>query len=288
METYFYGRSDIGKVRSANQDSYIIGRLCENASLCVVCDGMGGARSGNVASECAAAIFADKVKKYAAPHISDGFMELDSDDACVILDDAAHDANSAVYKKSQSSPAYKGMGTTLVAVLICDDVAYVINVGDSRLYLISDNTITQITHDHSYVQHLIDSGTLSVEDARTHPYRNRITRAVGVASDLEADIYSVDLSSLDCCYLLLCSDGLSGQLLPEDIYGIITAETEGDDELSEKTEKLIDAANATGGPDNITALLIKCASVTEDSDADPEATEIGEDDDAGRGGDGDL
>ena len=288
MKTYFYGRSDIGKVRSANQDSYIIGRLCENASLCVVCDGMGGARSGNVASECAAAIFADKVKKYAAPHISDGFMELDSDDACVILDDAAHDANSAVYKKSQSSPAYKGMGTTLVAALICDDVAYVINVGDSRLYLISDNTITQITHDHSYVQHLIDSGTLSVEDARTHPYRNRITRAVGVASDLEADIYSVDLSSLDCCYLLLCSDGLSGQLLPEDIYGIITAETEGDDELSEKTEKLIDAANAAGGPDNITALLIKCANVTEDSDADPEATEIGEDDDAGRGGDGDL
>ena len=288
METYFYGRSDIGKVRSANQDSYIIGRLCENASLCVVCDGMGGARSGNVASECAAAIFADKVKKYAAPHISDGFMELDSDDACVILDDAAHDANSAVYKKSQSSPAYKGMGTTLVAALICDDVAYVINVGDSRLYLISDNTITQITHDHSYVQHLIDSGTLSVEDARTHPYRNRITRAVGVASDLEADIYSVDLSSLECCYLLLCSDGLSGQLLPEDIYAIITSETEGDDELSEKTEKLIDAANAAGGPDNITALLIKCANVTEGSDADPEATEIGEDDDAGRGGDGDL
>ncbi len=288
METYFYGRSDIGKVRSANQDSYIIGRLCENASLCVVCDGMGGARSGNVASECAAAIFADKVKKYAAPHISDGIMELDSDDACVILDDAAHDANSAVYKKSQSSIVYKGMGTTLVAALICGDVAYVINVGDSRLYLISDNTITQITHDHSYVQHLIDSGTLTVEDARTHPYRNRITRAVGVASDLEADIYSVDLSSLDCCYLLLCSDGLSGQLLPEDIYAIITAETEGDDELSEKTEKLIDAANAAGGPDNITALLIKCANVTEDSAEDPEATEIGEDDDAGRGGDGDL
>ena len=287
METYFYGRSDIGKVRSANQDSYIIGRLCENASLCVVCDGMGGARSGNVASECAAAIFADKVKKYAAPHIKDGFMELDSDDACVILDDAAHDANSAVYKKSQSSPAYKGMGTTLVAALICDDVAYVINVGDSRLYLISDNTITQITHDHSYVQHLIDNGTLTVEDARTHPYRNRITRAVGVASVLEADIYSVDLSSLDCCYLLLCSDGLSGQLLPEDIYAIIADGNEGEDELSEKTEKLIDAANAAGGPDNITALLIKCVGDSFDDQTDPDVTTLGDDDDAGRGRDGD-
>lgn len=262
VKTHFYGRSDIGKVRSANQDSYIVGRLCDNAALCVVCDGMGGAKSGNVASECAAVVFAEKVKKYAAQRIApDGIMELDSDDACVILDDAAHDANSAVYKKSQTSSAFRGMGTTLVAALICDDVAYVINVGDSRLYLISDNTITQITHDHSYVQHLIDSGSLTVEDARTHPYRNRITRAVGVGSDLEADIYSVDLSSLDCCYLLLCSDGLSGQLLPEDIYGIITDEAfEGDTEkeLAEKTSRLIDAANAQGGPDNITALLVKC------------------------------
>lgn len=274
VKTHFYGRSDIGKVRSANQDSYIVGRLCENAALCVVCDGMGGAKSGNVASECAAVVFAEKVRKYAAQRISqNGVMELDSDDACVILDDAAHDANSAVYKKSQTSSAFKGMGTTLVAALICDDVAYVINVGDSRLYLISDNTITQITHDHSYVQHLIDSGSLTVEDARTHPYRNRITRAVGVGSDLEADIYSVDLSSLDCCYLLLCSDGLSGQILPEDIYGIISDDQEygsTDDELAAKTSKLIDAANAQGGPDNITALLVKC---TADGEAD-EAPEV--------------
>lgn len=261
VKTQFYGRSDVGKVRSANQDSYIAGRLCDNAALCVVCDGMGGAKSGNVASECAALVFAEKVKKYAASTISGGIMSLNSDEACVILDDAAHDANKAVYKKSQSSVAYKGMGTTLVGALICDDIAYVINVGDSRLYLISDNTITQITHDHSYVQHLIDSGSLTVDDARTHPYRNRITRAVGVMSELEADIYLVDLSSLECCYLLLCSDGLSGQLLPEDIYGIIAEEYDTDDveaELAEKTEKLIDAANAEGGPDNITALIVKC------------------------------
>ncbi len=281
MKTEFYGR----RVRSANQDSYIVGRLCENASLCVVCDGMGGAKSGNVASECAAVVFAEKVKKYALAHISGGIMELDSEDACVILDDAAHDANSAVYKKSQSSPAFKGMGTTLVAALICDDVAYVINVGDSRLYLISDNTITQITHDHSYVQHLIDSGSLTVEDARNHPYRNRITRAVGVASRLEADIYSVDLSNLDCCYLLLCSDGLSGQLLPEDIYGIIAAEPEdtelsdSESELSEKTARLIDAANAAGGPDNITALLIKCMGETDDEITTLGSDMLGEDGD---------
>lgn len=261
---YFYGKSDTGKVRAANQDNYIIHSLCRNSTLCVVCDGMGGAKSGNVASECATRVFVDKVARYAAPKISsEGILKITSDDACVILDNAAHDANIAVYRKSQSSADYQGMGTTLVAALVCDDIVYVVNVGDSRLYLISDNTITQITHDHSYVQHLIDSGSLSVEDARTHPYRNRITRAVGIRSELETDIFSVDLSSLDMCYLLLCSDGLSGQLLPEDIYSIISSDldidvvTDVDGELSDKTERLIEAANAAGGPDNITAVLVK-------------------------------
>lgn len=264
VEMYFYGKSDTGKVRSANQDSYIISGLCKNSTLCVVCDGMGGAKSGNVASEIAADVFVDKVKKYSALKINtDGIISIDSDEACVLLDTAARDANMAVYKKSQTSPAFSGMGTTLVAALFCDDVVYVINVGDSRLYLISDNTITQITHDHSYVQHLIDSGSLSAEDARNHPYRNRITRAVGIKNDLESDIFSVELSSLEICYLLLCSDGLTGQLPADEIYSIISSEididvvTDVEAELSDKTEKLIEAANAAGGPDNITAVLVK-------------------------------
>ena len=139
---------------------------------------MGGAKSGNVASALSAEVFAESVSRYAAPRISNGVLTLDSDDACLILDDAAHDANTAVYKKSQTSPDYQGMGTTLVAALFCGDIVYVVNVGDSRLYLISDGTMTQITHDHSYVQHLIDSGSLTAEEARTHPFRNRITRAV--------------------------------------------------------------------------------------------------------------
>lgn len=265
MEMYFYGKSDTGKVRNANQDNYIISGLCKNSTLCVVCDGMGGAKSGNVASEIAAQVFVEKVKKYSAPKInSEGIMSIDSDEACLVLDSAVRDANTAVYKKAQTADIYSGMGTTLVAALFCGEVVYVINVGDSRLYLISDNTITQITHDHSYVQHLIDSGSLSVEDARTHPYRNRITRAVGIKSDLESDIYSVDLSSLDMCYLLLCSDGLSGQIPADEIYSIISSDNNIDvvvndveAELSDKTERLIEAANSAGGPDNITAVLIK-------------------------------
>ena len=260
----FFGKSDIGRVRTENQDSYMIRPVCKNATLCAVCDGMGGAKSGNVASECAIDTFTERVLKYASGKVSrDGKLSLTGDEACVILDDAVRDANREVLKKAQSSPDYQGMGTTLVAALFCDDTAYVVNVGDSRLYLISDNTITQITHDHSYVQHLIDSGSLSEEDARNHPYRNRITRAVGINNELEADIFSVDLSSLDVCYLLLCSDGLSGQLLPEDIYSIISSDLDIDvvtdiaSELGDKTDRLIDAANAAGGPDNITAVLVK-------------------------------
>lgn len=260
----FFGKSDVGMTRTENQDSYVIRPICKNTTLCVVCDGMGGAKSGNVASEKAIECFVENVIKYASTKIGqDGVLTLTSDDACIILDDAAHDANKTVYELAQTSPDYQGMGTTLVAALFCDDTVYVINIGDSRLYLISNNTITQITHDHSYVQHLIDSGTVSVEEARNHPFRNRITRAVGIAPETESDIFSVELSSLDVAYLLLCSDGLSGMLLPEDIYEMISSDldidvvTDIESELCDKTDRLIKAANDAGGTDNITAVLVK-------------------------------
>ena len=260
----FFGKSDTGKQRAANQDSFAVRHICKNATLCVVCDGMGGAKSGNIASECAIEAFVAGVIKYAEPKINgDGMLKITSDEACIILDDAAGDANRAVYEKSQSSPDFEGMGTTLVAALLCDDIAYVINIGDSRLYLVSDNAITQITHDHSYVQHLVDSGTLTVEEARNHPFRNRITRAVGIQEELDCDIFSVELGTLDICYLLLCSDGLSGQLMPEDIYAIVSSDLDIDviidtqTELADKTDRLIEAANDAGGPDNITAVLVK-------------------------------
>ncbi len=260
----FFGKSDTGKQRAANQDSFAVRPICKNATLCVVCDGMGGAKSGNVASECAIEAFVAGVIKYSEAKINgDGVLKITSDEACIILDDAAVDANRAVYEKSQSSPDFEGMGTTLVAALLCDEIAYVINIGDSRLYLVSDNAITQITHDHSYVQHLIDSGTLTVEEARNHPFRNRITRAVGIQEEIDCDIFSVELSTLDICYLLLCSDGLSGQLMPEDIYTIVSSDLDIDvildteTELADKTDRLIEAANDAGGPDNITAVLVK-------------------------------
>lgn len=260
----FFGKSDVGLMRSANQDSYEIRGICKNATVAVVCDGMGGAKSGNVASKHAVEVFVERVLKYCSPKISsDGILKLNSDDACIVLDDAIRDANKAVYKMSQSSPDYLGMGTTLVAALFCNDIVYVANVGDSRLYLVSNDTISQITHDHSYVQHLIDEGSITPEEARTHPYRNRITRAVGIKNDIEVDIFSVELSALDVCYLLLCTDGLSGQVLAEDIYSIVSSDldidivTDVETELKDKADKLINAANDAGGPDNITAVLFK-------------------------------
>ncbi len=260
----FFGKSDVGLMRTANQDSYGIRGICKNATLAVVCDGMGGAKSGNVASEYALEVFTEYVLKYCEKRVNeDGILSLDSDGACEVLDSAVSEANTAVYKKAQSSPDYHGMGTTLVAALFCDDVAYVANVGDSRLYLIADGAASQITHDHSYVQHLIDSGSITIEEARVHPYRNRITRAVGIKNDIETDIFAVELAGLDVCYMLLCTDGLSGQVLPEDIYDIISSDididvvTDVETELNDKTDSLIKAANDAGGPDNITAILVK-------------------------------
>jgi len=260
----FFGKSDVGLKRTANQDSYEIRGICKNATLAVVCDGMGGAKSGNVASEHAIEVFCERVLKYCEPKISsDGILSLDSDGACEVLDGAVSDANRAVYKKAQSSPDYHGMGTTLVAALFCDDIVYVANVGDSRLYLIADGEASQITHDHSYVQHLIDSGSITPEEARVHPYRNRITRAVGIKNDIETDIFAIELGGLDVCYMLLCSDGLSGQVSGEDIFSIISSDIDIDvvtdvaNELRDKTDRLIKAANDAGGPDNITVVLVK-------------------------------
>ncbi len=280
LKLNFFGRSDTGRVRSANQDNFYAKRLCTNSALCVVCDGMGGARGGNVASSLAAEAFAERLSKLVAAKTSNGVLKLTPESACRMLDDAADAANLAVYKKSQSAKEYSGMGTTLVAVLFCGDVAYAVNIGDSRLYLISGGELTQITHDHSYVQHLVDSGEITPEEARNHPFRNRITRAVGIGSSIESDIFSIDLHGIEECRLLLCSDGLHGMLAPEEIRAIICEdehsgiEPEDDEitlipigrddgditaELERITRSLIDAANQAGGSDNITAVLMQYA-----------------------------
>lgn len=255
MRMIFNGKSDVGRVRHANQDSFVTERLSDGSVLLLVCDGMGGAKSGNVASECAVEAFAGYLREAAEKQLSG------KDDICDTLLRALSEANGTVYKKSRTSSEFEGMGTTLVAALIKDGNAYVINVGDSRLYLLTEEEIAQVSHDHSYVQNLVDCGAITAEEALTHPYRNRITRAVGVDNYVEGDLFSVRLSDFSDCYLLLCSDGLSGQLSNDVLHSIVTGKQTGaedpETDLAEKVNRLIDSANEAGGPDNITAVLAR-------------------------------
>jgi protein phosphatase len=145
------------------------------------------------------------------------------------------------------------MGTTLVSCIICGTKAYAVNVGDSRLYLIDEKGITQITKDHSYVQFLVDLGKMSYEEARTAPNKNIITRAVGTEDDIESDFYPFLVPSGS--KILLCSDGLSNQVEADEIFSIVKDISDGD-EAKAACEKLISLANDRGGPDNITAVIL--------------------------------
>ncbi len=258
-----HGKTDIGMRRKNNQDSFVIRRFPDiGAALGVVCDGMGGANGGNIASALACETFVRRVEafmqseKVRAGNATEG-------DISSMLAHAVSDANRAVFRCTEKDETLKGMGTTLVAGLILQNekerILYAVNVGDSRLYLYNRRRLTQITRDHSLVQYLLDSGKLTEEEAKNYPNRNVITRAVGIERGIEADIFSVDLSGVSGdAVALLCSDGLSGYVSAEEIRDIICAAVEKEPyDGSACTTALIDAANAAGGTDNITVLLAR-------------------------------
>ena len=178
------GRTDVGRRRKVNQDSFICDTFDNGMMLCVVCDGMGGAAGGGIASGIACGYFVDSFADFA-----DSFgkkASLDRSDVRKIkaaLADAVTDANAAVYEKALSDPSLAGMGTTLVATLAYCDTLFTVNVGDSRMYLIHGSDVKQISHDHSYVQYLVDMGKLTPDEAKRAPNRNIITRAVGTGSE---------------------------------------------------------------------------------------------------------
>ena len=240
----FCGKSDIGKKRSSNQDSFDITQLGD-ALLCTVCDGMGGANGGNIASSLAIRVYTEAVAG-----AIDGKKPMAELDVRKIMNDAVRRANNEVYCKAADDAALDGMGTTLVSALIYGDTLYAANVGDSRLYMCDDNGLVQLTRDHSYVQYLIDLGKLTPEEAEKAPMRNIITRSVGNEADVSTDTSVISLTG--GCHLLLCSDGLSSYVSSKVISDIIT----GDGELSEKAGKLVDAALEGGGGDNITVILV--------------------------------
>lgn len=240
-----YAITDIGTVRSENQDRV---RYTENGSpmfgILAVCDGMGGANAGSIASETAVDTFVGCV----SAHLTNRKSKMPLDD---IILDGAERANAAVYEHSLTDLSCEGMGTTLVAALVTAKSCRVVNVGDSRAYLISGGTITQVTRDHSFVEDLVERGIIRREEARTHPRRNIITRAVGVEPSVECDVFAPKFKKNDI--LLLCTDGLSNTVTDEELLEIVLHCKE----LQKAAQALLDLALERGARDNVSIGLLR-------------------------------
>ena len=239
-----WGLTDVGNVRSQNQDAFRIVELGKDALLAVVCDGMGGAKSGNVASRLASEVFSEEVKRSFS-------ADLTPDEAEQMLRAAANLANISVFEQSQLSEDYAGMGTTLVAALTYPRATLVLNIGDSRAYLINADGVQCITRDHSVVEMMVQRGELTPEQAKTHPSKNLITRAVGTEETVFSDVFSVETEPEDC--ILLCSDGLSNQMADQEILFEVVHGARRDD----CCRRLLEIAKNRGAPDNVTSVLIE-------------------------------
>lgn len=234
------GKTDIGLVRETNQDAYEFGYFENGDCWAVVCDGMGGVSGGQVASSICVEKISEAIKR--------GFRDkMSVNSAKNLLNSAINTANSAVFKQAQESYELKGMGTTVVAVLVLGSIAVIAHVGDSRAYIIND-TVKAVTKDHSFVQLLVDTGKITEEEAKVHPDRNVITRAVGIEYVVDVEFDIVDVNGGDT--LLLCTDGLNGYVEDDEIFKIINEY--GDS----STEKLVEKANNAGGRDNVTVVVM--------------------------------
>ena len=253
----YAGLTDIGRHRLENQDSFSITPLSESAILAVVCDGMGGATGGKIASSLALQSFETSV----IAQIREKNIDLrdksshNLDILEEVLKQAVKTANADVFGYAKDSIDLIGMGTTLVACLVIENECLICNVGDSRLYHFTSHSMRQITRDHSYVQMLIDTGMLLPEMAAAHPDRNIIMRAVGTRAGVTAETFRLTLSEKET--VLLCSDGLSGYTTNEIMYSILWgSEAIFLSSEEQKVQALIDAANDGGGRDNITAVIL--------------------------------
>ena len=236
-----FSMTDVGIRRESNQDymytsETAVGNL---PNLFLLADGMGGHAAGDYASRFTVEKVAELVGKST-------FTE-----PVAILKQAISEANALLLAEADKDVSRQGMGTTLVTATIIDDRMYVSNVGDSRLYLVSDDKMIQVTRDHSLVEEMVRLGEMDKEDAKVHPDKNIITRAVGVLPEVSADFFEVELEPGDM--ILMCSDGLTNMVRDEEIRQIIL----GQRDIVEKAEKLGKTANKNGGRDNITVVLIE-------------------------------
>lgn len=235
-----FSKTDIGRKRKLNQDAVYtseqpVGNL---PNLFLVADGMGGHNAGDFAS------------KITVETITARIAESVEQEPARLLEDAIAAANAAVRKKALEDPALEGMGTTIVAACCSGALLHAANVGDSRLYLVRDKRIHQITRDHSWVEEMVRRGGLDREEARNHPDKNIITRAVGAEDTVDPDFYTVNLEEGDM--ILMCTDGLTNMLEDREILNILEASRD----IVEMAEELVRAANEKGGRDNISVILI--------------------------------
>ena len=239
----YWGLTDPGCVRPQNQDSFAMEQLDRNTVLCVVCDGMGGAKSGNIASTLAVDVFVQEVRRTWT-------ASMNQEKVNQMLHSAVKLANFTVYDQSRQFEEFDGMGTTLVAVLVHNRHVTVAHVGDSRAYRVNGDGIWQMTRDHSLVQMMVERGELTQEMAKSYPGKNFITRAIGTEPIVMCDIANLELSKGE--YLVLCSDGLSNvlddqEILFEVVHGV---------DKRDCCQRLLEIAKHRGAPDNVTSVLI--------------------------------
>ncbi len=233
-------KTDIGAFRDSNQDDYQAGLFKNGAAWAVVCDGMGGVSGGQVASKICVERVSEAIKR--------GYREnMTVKTAQNLLNSAICAANSAVFSEAQKNRELSGMGTTVVAVMVVNGIAVTAHVGDSRAYIFND-TIELVTKDHSLVQYLYDTGKITEEEAKVHPERNIITRAVGILSFVDVDFDLIDIGKEKS--ILICTDGLSGSLEADEMLEIIK------ENADSSAEKLVEKAIEAGSRDNITAVLL--------------------------------
>jgi len=242
-----WGLTDIGLVRKENQDAYEVRSSAESGhTVCVVCDGMGGPKGGRLAGKLAVKVFMDSC----LANLAAGMSEEQVREVAAFSVSAA---NRVIHERAEEESGLRGMGTTLVSAIIWDDRALLTNVGDSRGYLIrsdaEDRGLRRITRDHSVVEQLVERGDITPEEARRHPDRNLITRAIGPDESVESDSYSVALRSGD--FLLLCTDGLVDTTTDREIEREVLQDHSG------SLNRLLEIAKLRGAADNITAVLMQ-------------------------------
>lgn len=238
----FSAKSDKGQVRKINQDSFGYYTAEVGASFFIVADGMGGHNAGEVASAVAVHTFIDGAK---ADDCRKNLKKIPE-----FINSTFQKANDIILYKAAAEPGFIGMGTTAVAAVVTDRKLMIGNLGDSRAYLVSKHTIRQITIDHSYVELLLKAGSIGAEEAKNHPRRNEITKALGIRNYSQPDLFECDYQTGDI--LILCSDGLNKMIEDAAILEIVTGSCEPD----AICRRLIDAANEQGGLDNITVITV--------------------------------